>query len=384
MTQGRGVKFLFDNYVSRDILASHFVSSEQSAFPVLNAFNFNRRSKVWRSNGYFNITSTNNTLIFRETGGGPDLTATVAVAEYNTTTSFLAAVKAALEVAGVATYTVTQNTDKKIVIASNGGGGSVFQIRGADVLSTLVSTIGFDASNAYTGSLTYTADLIRINTSEWIVWDTGIASKPNAFAMTGPKISGLKLSPSSSVKLKGSPTNPLMWASPQVEIDLEFDDESMAYITEEDFTDVGCRYWRLEFNDVDNAYGYLEVGAFFLGKWWAPATTCAIFPFDLARNDRTETIVSDGGQTFSELKPKYAEYGINYENLSLADVEDLDFWFEKYGIGKPFFVSADTNENFSSAFQRRLIYSKFSSSPLSTQLHTVNEWSSSMRVREEL
>jgi len=384
MSQGRGVKFLLDNYVSRDILANYYVSSEQAAFPVENAFNQNRRSKVWRSNGYFNITALNNVLIIRETTG-VDLTVTVPVAEYNTTTSFLTALKNALDLAGASTYTVTQNSDKKIVLTSNGlGGGGLFQIRGADPLSTLVSVIGFAASNTYTGALTYTADLIRINTSEWIVWDTGIASKPNAFAMTAAKSTGLKFSPSSSITLKGSPTNPLLWTTPPVEIDLEFDDEVIAHITEEDFSDVGCRFWRLELNDVDNAYGYLEVGAFFLGKWWAPSDSCAIFPFGLNRQDRSETLISEGGQTFSARKPKYREFSISYNELNKLDVEDLDFWWEKYGTSTPFFISADTNENFSSMFQRKIIYGKFAGAPLSTELYDVNVWQSRMLLREEL
>ena len=384
MSQGRGVKFLLDNYVSRDILANYHVSSEQAAFPIENAFNQNRRSKVWRSNGYFNITALNNKLVIRETAG-VDLLVTVPVAEYNSYLDFLAALKAALDLAGASTYTVTQNVDKKIVLASNGsGGGGIFQIRGADAQSTLVNVIGFDASNGYTGALSYVADVIRIHTSEWIVWDTGIASKPNAFAMTSSKTTGLKFSPSSSLVLKGSPTNPLLWTTPPVEIDLEFDDEVIAHITEEDFSDVGCRFWRLDLTDIDNAYGYLEVGAFFLGKWWAPSDSCAIFPFSLARNDRSETIVTEGGQTFSSLKPKYRSVAINYNELNKTDVEDLDFWWEKYGTGKPFFVSCDTNEIFSNMFQRKVIYGKFAAPPLSTELYDVNVWQSRIAVTEEL
>ena len=76
-----------ENYIDEDILANYDVTSEQSAFPIENAFNQQRRSKVWRSNGYFNVTSSNNTIIFRETAATP-LTGTIAIAEYGSYTSF--------------------------------------------------------------------------------------------------------------------------------------------------------------------------------------------------------------------------------------------------------------------------------------------------------
>lgn len=382
MTQGKGVKFLWDNYVDQSILANYYVSSQQAAFPITNAFNFNRRSKVWRSNGYFNITSANNVLIFRDSIGGPDILATVPIGEYNSTSAFMQAVKDAMDDVGGNTYTVLQTTNKKFNLISS---GLVFELRGGDPLNTLGPVMGYNTTNVYTGASSYEADLIRIGTSEWILWDTGISSRPNAFAMTGSKVSGLKFSASSVVRLRGSPTNPTTWGTTPVDITIEHDDESMGYITEDNFSDVGYRYWRLDLMDIDNAYGYLEVGSFFLGKWWAPeGNTCAIFPFDVARQDSTETLRSEGGQTFSELLPKYKEYGIGYDRLSKQDCEDLDFWFNKIGTGKPFFVSADTNSQFSTKWQRKLIYGKIGQSPLSTQLYRVNNSSSRIIIREEL
>lgn len=124
------LRIYFDNYVDLDILANSDVSSAQTAFPITNAYNKQRRSKVWRSNGYFNVTDQNNQIVLRETSGGPNLTATIPVSEYRTTTSFIAAVKSALEDVGASTYTVTNSssTGYKFSIASNGAGGSGFFI----------------------------------------------------------------------------------------------------------------------------------------------------------------------------------------------------------------------------------------------------------------
>jgi hypothetical protein len=59
-----------ENYLDQDALANDYVSSEQAAFPVDNAYNSVRRSKVWRSNGYWEITSSNNTFTFKDTAAG--------------------------------------------------------------------------------------------------------------------------------------------------------------------------------------------------------------------------------------------------------------------------------------------------------------------------
>ena len=71
-------RFFDSNYVDQTILANYSVSSEDASFPIENAFNSKRRAKVWRSDGYYVVDSTNNVLIFRETTG-VDLTATSAL-----------------------------------------------------------------------------------------------------------------------------------------------------------------------------------------------------------------------------------------------------------------------------------------------------------------
>ena len=44
-----------ENYINTDILANSDVSSENASFGIENISQ--RRSKVWRSNGYYEVTS---------------------------------------------------------------------------------------------------------------------------------------------------------------------------------------------------------------------------------------------------------------------------------------------------------------------------------------
>lgn len=375
----RQTKFFFDNYIDLNILADSDVSSEQASFPVTNAYNTNRRSKVWRSNGYFKITDDNNQLVFRDSNGGSDLTAVVATGEYNSTTAFMTALDSALEAVGGFNYTVTQNDQKKFVIGSS---NSYFELRCADANSTIIDVIGFNNVNL-SDATSYEADEVRVNTSEWVLWDMGIASTPNAFAMTGPRNSFLKFSPSSTITLKGNFTNPESWDNPPFEEVLEFDDEVMALISETQFYEEGLRFWRLEFEDIDNPFGYIEVGAFFLGRWYSPDNGSPQFPLNSSFIDRTETLISEGGQSFSDILPKSQNYSLSYQGLKKTDIEDVEFWFNKIGTGKPFFISLDTDEAFSSMYQRKLKFVKFDGAPR-WALNTPNNFSLEMVVREEL
>ncbi len=83
-----------------------------SANPNFPASNVSRsiRSKVWRSAGNFVIDATNNKIDFKISGGGGELTATVASDTY-TPTTLAAAIKVAMEVAdGAHTYTVSYSS----------------------------------------------------------------------------------------------------------------------------------------------------------------------------------------------------------------------------------------------------------------------------------
>lgn len=371
------VNFLFDNWIDREKLANTDVSSQQSAFPIDNAFNATRRSKVWRSAGYWKVKSTNNQIVFRESNGGPLLTAVIPVAGYNTTVSFLAAIKAAMELVGADTFTVTQTSNYRISIASS---GSYFQLVTTDVGFTAASILGFDTASNYTG-LTLVGDLLRIHTSEWILWDMGIASQPNAFALIQQRNQPINITENALIELKGNFTNPPDWDTPQFATVIPYDDEVIAKVVDTFFDASALRYWRLEIVD-QSPLGFVSVGAFFLGVTYAPVG-CAVFPLGDKLVDLSETTTSEGGQTFSDELPKTATYNFQFNFLTKADVETFKEYWDFYGKSKPFFILLDSKEAFSSSINRRLKYVKFLSEP-DIQLFSPGKFSMSIDVREEL
>ena len=57
-----GVKILDSNFADSETYANVYKSSEQASFPVSNLMAKIRRSKVWRSAGYYNVTSACNSI----------------------------------------------------------------------------------------------------------------------------------------------------------------------------------------------------------------------------------------------------------------------------------------------------------------------------------
>jgi hypothetical protein len=376
------IYFLNTNFIDTDVVSNSYVSSEQAAFPVSNVYNQQRRSKVWRSNGYWEITSSNNGIVFEETTSTP-LTASIAAAEYTSSTSFLTAIKTALEAVGASTYTVSQDaTTGKIKIASDGGGGGgVLNLLWTDAGSTAASILGYDTSADQTGALTYTADVLKIATGEWIKWDLGISSNPTAFVLVGPRNEPIRISPSATLKLQGNETD--SWSSPSYETTLTYHDSVIYTLDTDGLHSEGLRYWRLSISDTSNPLGYVEIGSLFLGTLYTPTRGAAQFPLRSLPVDRTETIFSEGGQTFSDIREKTSRFEIQMIGLTYAEQESLMDIFDTYGIGRPFFVVLDPNQVFSSSINLSIRFVKWEAEP-QFELVSPNHFRAQMLFREEL
>lgn len=376
------IYFFNDNFIDPDVVSTATYSSQQSAFPYTNITNFERRSKVWRSNGYWEITSSNNGIVFYETAVTP-LTASIAVANYTSTATLLTAIKTALEDAGGSTYTVTvSGTTNKIIIASNGaGGGGIFSLIWTDVGSTAASILGFDTASDMTGALTYTADVLKISTGEWFKWDMGLSSLPHSVVIIGPRNSPLKISPSATLTLQGNETD--VWSAPTYSQALTYDDSAIALFDSDGLHTEALRFWRLSISDNSNPLGFVEIGSIFLGRALAPTYGRPQFPYNYELIDRSPIIFSEGGQTFSDIREQTAEFNIEWLGLRKTDVESMVDFFADVGTSRPFFVLLDPDAAFSSNFKKSLRYVKFADAPQFVLL-SPNNFRMQTKLREEL
>lgn len=376
-------RIMTNNFVDPDVISLATASSEQSAFPAENVYNMQRRSKVWRSEGYWEITSSNKSIVFRETNA-VDLTANVQETTYSGDTDFFAAIKLALEVTGDSTYTVSRDSTHRVVITSDGaGGGGIFEIDWT-TSTAMAALLGYDDSAEDTGALTYTADQIVLHQEEWLTWDMGISTNPDCFIMIGKRNSPIKLTPSATFKLQGNETN--VWTGPSYETTLTYDERVMSVFrasTDEGLHTEGLRYWRLQLVDPQNALGYLELGAVFLGDFFQPTRGAIQFPFQGQYIDRSPTIFSEGGQTFSDEQEKSEVFSVEWFGLTISEKEELDEHFDNVGTVSPFFLQFDPNAAISSSSRYYIRYCKFVTSP-QYDLVSPGNYRMRMTLREEL
>lgn len=370
------------NYLETDLLNSTTVSSEDASFPYLNLLDKYRRSKKWRSAGAWAVDSSNNVLVFRETTG-VDLTATVAAANYSSSTSFCAAIKTALQAVGASTYTVTiDSTTKKLKIQSNGsGGGGLFQIKSTNVSSAgFCNLVGFSTSVDKTGALIYSADNLKISSGEWFKWDLGAPGNPRAFILTASGTSLIQFSPNATITLQANATD--VWTSPQFSMNLNWDQKQIVAFDKDGLGGgAGFRFWRLLINDVANVDGYIEANHVYLGEAWAPDRGAIQFPFNEEIVDRTQVATSESGMIFSEIRPKSSKFSLEYDALNYQEKEMIEAIFDKFGKGRPCFWVFDSNAAFSSASNYYARYCFFDREP-SWSLTTVNFFSMKIDLKE--
>lgn len=376
------LRFLVDNYADLSILAASSISSEDASFPDENIYDIYRRNKVWRSAGFWDLSLNDKTIVFRESVG-VDLTATIVGTSFSTDSSFLTAIKTALDLIGDSTYTVSRDsTTKKIKILSNGlGGGGVFQLRMADAASLEMGAIlGFDAVNL-TGALTYTADELKIHTNEFIKWDMGFMSNPKAFVLAGPRNTPLKFSQNAVLKLQGNQTD--NFASPSFSQTLTMDDYVIFSQNTSGLHTSGLRYWRLNIEDASNPNIYVEIGLIYLGDSTSFVRGSAQFGMTTQYIDRSTTVFAESGAEFTDIRPKADKISLDIAGLTKADLEQFDMYFQRYGLEKPFWISLDSDAAFSSSANRWVKNVKFDTAP-SHQLRSPNNFSARVELREQL
>lgn len=376
------VRIFSENFLDADLIASQNPSSEQASFPASNVLAFERRSKVWRTGGYWLIDATNDEIQFEETTS-VTLTANVANAAYTSTTALLAAIKTAMEAVGGSTYTVEIDTSTlKIKFTSDGaGGGGIFTIDWPN--SNIATILGFDTGASDSGALTYTADILKIHTEEFFEFDLGAPANPKAFALIGGRNKSIKISPTATLNLEGNETD--TWTSPTSQTSLSYDDEVICSVSATGIFGQNLRYARLSIADASNTNGYVEIGSLFLGDYFEGTRGKVQFPFVGEHIDRSRTAFSEGGQTFSDIREKTERFSCNWFGLTVSEKEQIDDLFQQLGTSQPFFVQFDSNPDlgFSGRKEKYIRYVKFERAP-TYQLESPKNFSCRMIFLEEL
>lgn len=371
-----------DNFI--DTAFSKAVSSEDTAYPASNVYDITRRRQTWRSKGYWKIASPANTVVFNE--GGTDKTATIAAGAYTTDSAFLAAIATAFNGAAGKqnTYSVSRDTStgKVKITAVLAGTGTIFTIKwtSATGFGTL---IGFDTSANDTGSLSYTADLLRIHTSEWFTFDFGAPANPTGFFAVSDRNRPLNITPDAVVTLMANASD--AWGTPAESFTVTVRDFLLGYVNKDGIAALpgGYRYWHVDIYDPANPDLYLELGAMMLGAHIVLARGCPAFPFESTPISNSVVAYSESGQTWVGKRPKTQMHQLNWEKLTNDDQEALHDHWNEVGTESPFFVCMDPDNAFSSDGVKWSRLVRFNSEPPS-RLVSPGNWSSGWQLREEL
>jgi hypothetical protein len=375
MSQIYSSNLLFD-----ELTVSVTPSSEKTGFPVENVNDYQRRSRVWRSDGCWEITALNNKLVFENAASTP-LTATIAVATYSSTASFLSAIQAALTTAGASTYTVTlDSSTQRIKIARTSG--SHFSLLTTDAQFTAASILGFSTSVDRTGSLSYVADQLKIATSESIVLDLGTSRNPQAFLAVGERNADVKLSPTATIVLEANILNE--WSAPLFSQTITYNRHMLALMDEAGLCGTDSyRYWRLRIVDPGNIQGYVELGCVYLGEMWTAERGAVKFPYIDRVKDLSDVAFSESGHAVVYRRQKTTTLEVNWGFLTTQDVEDLSDIWGQTGTTEPFFINLDPGEVFSIDRFRHFRMVRFATEPRFTLTHP-GVWECDMSLREEL
>jgi hypothetical protein len=374
------------NYNDPDFYASFTYSSQQTVAPATNLGEGIRRSKVWRSGGYYEVTSANKGIVLQTTAG-VNQTVNIAEATYTTDASFLAAIDTALtsETSGAA-FTVTRDTTTNAIkITSDGAGGTIFRLMCTNASFTAASLMGFSTGADLTGALTYTADTNKICTSEWLKWDFGSATAVYAVILGGLRNTNFKITAGATVYLQGNATD--SWGSPSYSTQITFDDYGGMLIdttTASTLSALGTyRYWRILINDTTNALGYVELSSVYIGAVTEPTQGKVQFPIDTELVDYGTRTISRSGVSYHDIVQVSEILTIKWQFLSLSEKEALEDYIRDVGMAKPFWIILDPMIVFSGSNQRNVRFVKFESTPKFTY-NVVDQWDSSWQLREEV
>lgn len=111
-----------------------------------------------------------------------------------------------------------------------------------------------------------------------------------------------------------------------------------------------AKYWKAELTDAANPDGYFELGRNFNGMYWEPARGIE-WDYILTPLDETESSFSEGGQKFSDIKPKRYQVELTLKKVddnekywSLIDM--LRRWGKRKSILMSLFPDGSTAEQF--------------------------------------
>lgn len=329
-------------------------TTENTEFPASN-LKSEIRARAWRSNkgaGHFVIDTTNNKIDFKESGGGPELTATLTQQDY-TAITLAAEIKAKLEAAGGEVYTVAiSDLTGEWTISTGGSFLSLLFATGTNTAASTGPEIGFLAGDR-TGSTSYTGG-VKIHSFEAVIFDLKTLEDIDSFAIFFDPRRGLQYSTNAQIRLQANQT--LDFSSPSVDVLLTID-EDLKSVSHFFAANQAFRFWRVKIIDPQNSNGFVELPLVVLG-FGISFTRDLSNGFKFKKRDFSVVRRNQFGNSYSDKRPKVKRMEWNYSLMPFEDIQVLNQIYERVGKTEPVMISFDSIEkNFDKDFF--LLFGKF-------------------------
>lgn len=327
----RKARFCYNNYLDTDIIQ---YSSQQTSFPATNLVG-DVRSTLWKPNGLFEITTSNQTVWVNATSFN------IPVGSYTFAT--------------LATAFGTASGGLSLTLARAGSGlitisGSSFTLKLSTTTNAVWNSLGYFRTADETGT-TVTADERAYSTGEWLKVDLGLA-QPCHFAALIPEVDqvfSIDLT-SATVRIQGN--NVDLWTAPLVDEVMEVSYRGAFSAPASTAT---CRYWRIFIHDPTN--NAISVAVAYIGSAYIPVDTNIATGFTRVRVDPSERIYSESGTLYSDRRPKYVQLSsMQVQFLKDADLTEIEQLVYDLGVDQPFFLCIDPDVSVSSSLEEMTHY----------------------------
>lgn len=306
-------RFCFNNFLEASTIEA---SSSASGYPATNLVH-SIRSKLWKPDGLFEITSANNKVYINGT------TYTITSGTYTNATLIT-------HFNSITGKTLTRDSQGKYTINL----GSTGTLDLATTSNAVWSTLGYISSTTLSG-ITFQADEARYHTSEWIKVDMGLAQIVT-FAALIPKANTVFSLDNASIRLQGNNIDD--WTSPTVDVAFDEVGDKGAFCIGDSLQ--ACRFWRIKI--VDKTNGSIQVAVAYIGDHTTLTDTNVAVGFNRMREDQSVRLYSEAGAQFVDRRPKIMGLSnIEIQLLKDTDLSSIEQLFYDVGVENPFFLCID-------------------------------------------
>lgn len=373
-TDNYRIRFMANNLAALAVNDFSF-SSETTGFEAENALN-NFRSSTWKPGGYFEITSSNNTLYIND-GSNKTITITASSTAYTSAALLATEIQTKLN-ASSSGWTVTYDNSLgtyKFTISHT----TSATLRLSVTTNSIWDTIGYTSTTDQVGT-SFVANEQRNHTFEFFNFDFGYQASIAFIGMIGSISSSFGLSHSAVVTLEGN--NIDLFTSPPFSITLTVTDKGVFNFNDTD-DDARYRFWRLRFTDKYNPAGPgIEIGNIYLGSYQTLEGRNISTGFIDELVDPSTSSESEAGVIYFDRRTKYTKFsGLSLRYLENDDRLVVKDVFNTVGKTEPFYISLDPLSTLNDDITEFTKFVVFVDEPQYTNMGA-NRFSTNLNVRE--